>query len=186
MRRIDWSSVPDQQEFERPVPGGYIAVICSVDDNEEREYLEIRWDFAEGPFKGANRSTFERLGWWPNRLFRSYKESALGMFKAFKTALEESNPGYAFDEADLRGLARKRVGVVLGEEEYRKSDGNIGRRLYVAQTRSVQAIEDGDYKVPPPKTLAPAPSAGWGAPPPPPAYNSSWTQQSEEDGELPF
>lgn len=186
MRRIDWSSVPDQQEFEKPVPGGYIAVICSVDDNEEREYLEIRWDFAEGPFCGANRATFERLGWWPNRLFRSYKESALGMFKAFKTALEESNPGYAFDEADLRGLARKRVGVVLGEEEYCKSDGNIGKRLYVAQTRSIQAIEDGDYKVPPLKTLAPAPSRRRGSSPMPAAYIGGWVQQSGGNGELPF
>lgn len=186
MRKIDWNSVPDQQEFERPVPGGYIAIICSVDDNEDREYLEIRWDFAEGPFKGANRGAFERLGWWPNRLFRSYKESALGMFKSFKTALEESNPGYSFDESDLRGLNRKKIGVVLGEEEYRKNDGSIGKRLYVYQTRSIQSIEDGGYKLPPLKTLSAAPSQRQGPAPMSAAYIGGWVQQSGGNGELPF
>lgn len=190
MRKIDWNSIPDQQDFQRPVPGGYIAVICSVDENEPREFLEIWWDFAEGPFKGANRGTFDRSNgkWWPTKLFRSYKDSSLSMFKAFKTAVEKSNPGYTFEEERVSQLVHKKFGVVLGEEEYQKKDGSIGKRLYVAQTHSIQAIEDGDYKVPPLKTLASAPSTGWGAPlppPPPPAYRN-WTQQSEEDGELPF
>jgi len=144
MRKIDWNSIPDQQDFQRPVPGGYIAVICSVDENEPREFLEIWWDFAEGPFKGANRGTFDRSNgkWWPTKLFRSYKDSSLSMFKAFKTAVEKSNPGYTFEEERVSQLVHKKFGVVLGEEEYQKKDGSIDnvRPIHPHHHRSEESI----------------------------------------------
>ena len=48
----------------------------------------------------------------------------------------------------------KRIGIVLGEEEYQKRDGSVGNRLYVSAVRSVKAIQAGDFKVPPLKKLA--------------------------------
>ena len=72
----------------------------------------------------------------------------------------------------------KRIGVVLGEEEYRKEDGTVGTRLYVAAVRSVKAIQDGDFKVPALKKLgspnqpaapAPAPQRGYGSAQPAPS-----------------
>ena len=153
MNRINWDAVQETDGFDNPKPGGYIAVICRVEDFEEKEYLLVEWDFAEGSYKGNNRETFERAGFWPIQLRRSYKPSALGFFKAFKTALEDSNPGYRFDEFNLRDLVGRRFGVVLGEEEYIKNNGDVGTRLYVYQTRSIQRIQQGGFKVPDLKRL---------------------------------
>ena len=97
MNKINWDEVQEASEFDNPKPGAYIATICRVEDVEEKEYLLIEWDFAEGTYKGNNNDTFARAGFWPIQLRRSYKPSALGFFKSFKTALEDSNPGYRFD-----------------------------------------------------------------------------------------
>lgn len=150
----DWKSVQPSGDYARPEPDGYVAVICGVQDVEKKEYLEIRWDFTEEPFRGANRSTFDRFGWWPTLMRRSYKESARGMFRAFLTAVEGSNPGYEFDSHNLQALNGKRLGVVLGEEEYPKKDGSIGKRLVVSAVKTVQQIYDGDFKVPALKKLS--------------------------------
>lgn len=184
MYKINWDEVSDQPEFPRPQPGGYIAVIRDVIDNEAKEYLEIHWDFRDGDLAGSNQDTFDRLGWWPIKLFRSYKESARGMFKGFKKALEVSNTGYHFQEDDLEGMIGLEIGVVLGEEEYQKKDGEIGKRLYVDKTRSVEAIEDCDYQVPPLKTLAPAHASG-GWTPPKTSGPAQWDQETS-GGNLPF
>lgn len=152
---VDWSTVTARQpgDFNDPVPGGYAAVILRVEDKEDKQYLEIQWDFPTGPYQGANQETFSRAGFWPITLRSSYKDSALCFFKGFMTALEESNPGYRFDDRDVQGLVGKRMGVVLGEEEYQKRSGEIGTRLYVCQVRSLDAIRAGDFKVPDLKCL---------------------------------
>lgn len=185
MRQIDnWDAIEERQpgEYDQPAPGGYIAVIEHVEDAEDREYLSIEWDFAEGSYQGANQGTYDRAGFWPCRLFRSYKESALGFFKAFKTSVEASNPGYLFQTSNPRGLEGKRLGVVLGEEEYRKRDGTVGTRLYVHQTHTVEAIRAGDFKLPALKRL-PGPDA-FRAPAARPGGFAELS--SEDDGELPF
>lgn len=174
MNKINWDEVQEASEFDNPKPGAYIATICRVEDVEEKEYLLIEWDFAEGAYKDNNRDTFARAGFWPIQLRRSYKPSALGFFKSFKTALEDSNPGYRFDEFDLRDMVGRRFGVVLGEEEYTKNTGEVKARLYVYQTRSIQAIQKGDFKVPELKRLAenrkPSPAFG--------GASSDWSQPS--------
>lgn len=182
MRQIDnWDAIEERQpgDYALPVPGGYIAQIKYVEDKEDKEYLAIEWDFAEGAYQGANQATYDRAGFWPTILRRSYKESALGFFKGFKSAVEASNPGYHFDCRQPAGLEGRYVGVVLGEEEYRKKDGSTGTRLYVWQTRAVKAIREGDYKVPEKKHLEAVPdtmnSTGAGFP-----------EVSDDDGELPF
>lgn len=157
MKKINWDAIQERQdgEFISPAPGGYIAKITRVEDNEEREFLKIEWDFAEGEFKGSNAATFERAHFWPGSFVRSYKDSALGFFKGFKTTLETSNTGYHFSEDRLNDMIGRFIGLVIGEEEYRKNDGTVGTRMYVAQVRSGQAIRSGDYKTPELKKLAP-------------------------------
>lgn len=154
MNKINWDEIKEATEFDNPKPGAYIAVICRVEDVTDKEYLLIEWDFAEGAYKDNNRETFERAEFWPIQLRRSYKLKSLGFFKSFKTALEESNPGYRFDEFNLRDMVGRRFGAVLGEEEYINNSGEVKTRLYVAQTRSIQAIQKGDFKVPELKRLA--------------------------------
>lgn len=160
----NWDSIQEQQpgEYNAPVPGGYTAIIVRVDDNEKKEYLAIEWDFISGEYRGANQETFDRAGFWPTVLRRSYKPTALGFFKAFKTAVEESNRGYIFSTQDVQALAGKRMGVVLGEEEYRKNNGKVGKRLYVYQVRSVKSIQDGDFKIPELKKLTEQSGGGYG------------------------
>lgn len=183
MRKVNWNDIQETEGFDNPAPGAYIATICKVTDNEEKEYLRIEWDFAEGNYKGNNQDTFDRAGFWPITLIRSYKEKALGFFKAFKTALEDSNPGYTFREDDLNGMVGRKIGVVLGEEEYTSRDGDVKTRLYVYQTRSLDAIRKGDFKVPELKRLTnkPAAPAAW-----PSGGNYGSFAELPDKGNLPF
>lgn len=173
----NWNEVQADEEIFLPVPGGYTAVICGVRDDEQKEYLEIRWDFLDRPYMGANKATYQRFGWWPTKLYRSYKEKARGMFKAFFTAVEESNPGYKFDDYNPSGLIGKKLGIVLREEEYWKNDGSVGKRLAVSAVKTVQQIADGDYKVLPLKKLDTGSNPG--------AVSDDF-RQLDHDGDPPF
>lgn len=189
MRNINWDAVQERQpgEFNNPVPGGYIAVITSVEDDEQKECLKIQWDFAAGEYKGANQETFRSAGFWPITLYRSYKENALGFFKAFKTAIERSNAGYVFNCADVRGLERKHMGVILGEEEYMNKNGELKTRLYVYQVRSVAEIQAGNYEVPKLKKLSSNSSRQNRQQSPSASYDSAvFTPYEVDDGDLPF
>ena len=163
MKALDLANVEDRKEFSKVQPGGYICRIESVQDVVEKEYLKIEYDFAEGEHKHHYFELFQAKGFWGGRFIRSYKEKALPFFKGFITAVENSNPGYKWDN-DERKLLTKFVGIVLAEEEYRKNDGKIGTRLYVDQTRSVDEIRKGNYKVPELKRLQGADSFGASVP----------------------
>lgn len=188
MRHIDdWDRIEERQDgdFKNPPPGGYIVCIVGVEDDEKKECLKLKWDFTTQPWIGFNEKTFDRAGFWPTVLFRSYKESAIGFFKAFKTAVEQSNPGYTFDDRNPLGLQGKLIGVVLGEEFYISKSGEKKKRLYVAQTRSTQAIRDGDYDIPEVKDKAdgagskPAPASSTPAPNP-------FAELDDDDDDLPW
>lgn len=181
MRQIDnWDDIQEATgEFERPAPGGYIARIVNVEDVEEKEYLRIEWEFEEGSYKGDNASTYNRAGFWPLPLIRSYKEKALGFFKAFKTSVEVSNPRYVFSTKNVHALEGKLMGVVLVEEEYLKKDGTIGIRTCVHQVRSIEAIRKGDFRVPELKRLPNQPTAR-------PTYTIGAFDPLPDDGDIPF
>lgn len=152
MKNVNWNDVQD--DVRRPEPGGYAARITKVTDVVEKEYLLIEWDFADGPMKGANKEVFDAFGYWPMAFVQSYKDSALRFFKGFKTAVEQSSPGFVFDCANPQGLVGKFLGVVLGEEEYYSTRySEVRKRLVVADKRSGKAIREGDYKVPELKKL---------------------------------
>lgn len=177
MKNVNWNEVQD--EIRNPVPGGYAAKITRVEDNEEKEYLRIEWEFAEGEFKGVNQEVYDAFGFWPLAFICSYKQKALRFFKGFKTAVEESNRNYSFDCSNPSGLVGKYVGVVLGEEEYLTKKNEVKTRLYVAEKRSGKAIREGDYKIPELKKLAPG-----SAPAAVPASN--FAVLDDDDAELPF
>ena len=181
MDNINWNDVQD--EIRRPVPGGYAARITKVEDITDKKYLMIEWEFAEGEFKGCNQEAFDAFGFWPMRICKSYKPTALRFFKGFKTAVEMSNRNFVFNN-DPQSLVGKYVGVVLGEEEYMGKDGSIKTRLYVAETRSGKSIRDGEYKIPELKKYVPAgnqPSYPTAAP----AANE-YAYILDDDANLPF
>jgi hypothetical protein len=151
LKQLDLANVPEQQEFVRMEPGGYICRICKVQDNVGAEYLIIEYDIAEGPLKGHFTDLWANRGFWGGRFYRSYKQSALSFFKGFITAVEGSNQfRWTSDE---QALVNKLVGLVLAEEQFLKKDGSVGTRLYVSDVRSVDKIKAGDFKTPPLKML---------------------------------
>lgn len=128
--------------------GAYVCEIKSATDVPAREYLLIEYDIAEGDYIGYFSERAERWGSWPSggKMYWSYKQSALGMFKARIQAVEKSNTGYAFND-DENTLVGKRVGLVLCEEEYRNNSGGISTRIKADRAVSVADV---------PKTTAPA------------------------------
>lgn len=181
MKNVNWNDVQD--DIRNPVPGGYAAKITRVEDNEQKEYLRIEWEFADGEFKGVNQEVYDAFGFWPLAFICSYKQKALRFFKGFKTAVEESNRNYTFDCSNPSGLVGKYVGVVLGEEEYLTKKNEVKTRLYVAEKRSGKAIREGDYKIPELKKLDPtkfAASGSYSAP----AQN--FKVMEDDDADLPF
>lgn len=177
MRNVNWDDIQD--DVRRPVPGGYAAKITEVTDVEEKEYLLIKWEFADGEFKGANKETYDAFGFWPLAFVCSYKEKALRFFKGFKTAVEESNPKYVFKN-DPQSLVGKFIGVVLGEEEYIDKKGALRTRCYVAEKRSGRAIREGDYSIPPLAKLDPSKAGGNKAP------AADYPVLEDDDADLPF
>ena len=129
--------------------GGYVGKITNVTDVSDKEYLKIEWDISEGEFKGNGASCMERNGFMPRAFsfIRSYKDSAIGFFKGFINSVEQSNPGFVWDFKES-ALVGKSIGVVLGEEEYRKNDGTVGTRLVVKRTISADDVRKGNFRVP--------------------------------------
>lgn len=157
MRKINWGAVEEAKEFERLGSGGYVCRIVKVIDNPDREYLQVFMDVAEGEFKnyGTNAEARNNNDWSYIRMYRSYKESAYGMFKLFLSVLEKSNPNFkanAFD-GDENKLVNLFLGVVLGFEEYVKNDGTINVRTYVSRLVTPDDIRNKKYKVPDLKKL---------------------------------
>ena len=150
----NWNEIEAQgnEEHKRLVPGGYVCRITNVTDNPDKQYLYIEFDIAEGEYMGYGSSCMERNGFTPLRMYRSYTDKAAGMFKGFVNDVEQSNaPHYKWDWNE-KSLIGRMVGVVLGEEEYKKQSGEIGTRFNV-RTRTTAAIRDGKFKVPEKKTL---------------------------------
>lgn len=169
-------------EFENLPAGGYICRITNVEDvpfnvnTNKGDYLKIEFDIAEGKFtRYYMDAALRNDGKWWGSFIRSYKEKAQGMFKHFINCIEESNVGYKWDWQE-KSLESKVIGLVLGEEEYRKNDGSIKVRLTVKDVKTVQQIKDGDYKVPALKKLAPADSAA----------KASFFFETVDESELPF
>lgn len=146
-------------EFARPTAGGYICKIIDVEDvpmnaQGKGDYLRVEYDIADGEFKGYYKEQFDRWGGnWNASFIRSYKEKALGMFKHFTNCIEQSNTGYEWDWNE-KGLIGKFVGLVLGEEEYKNSAGEIKTKLVVSQVKTVEDIKNSNFKIPVPKKLA--------------------------------
>ena len=170
----NWNEIEAQgnDEYKRLVPGGYVCRITNVTDNPDKQYLYIEFDIADGEYMGYGASCMERNGFTPLKMYRSYTDKAAGMFKGFTQDVEQSNTNYkwGWDEKTLVG---RMIGVVIGEEEYRKQDGSIGTR-FNARTKPVSAIRDGKFKVPELKKLPVEQTA------------SAFAPIDTDDSELPF
>lgn len=157
MKSIDLTNVQEAGTGNRLQAGGYVCRYTVVSDVPDKEYLYMEFDVAEGEFKDYYKKLEEDKGFWAGNCYRSYKETALPMFKRMCSAVTKSNPGFIFDggkmNADEKTLVGKYVGLVLGEEEYEKKDGSIGTKLTISYECEIDKIRKGDFKIPNKKYL---------------------------------
>ena len=170
-----WNEIEAQgnEDSKRLVPGGYVCRITSVADNPEKQYLYIEFDIAEGEYTGYGSNMMERFGFTPLKMYRSYSDKAAGMFKGFIADVEASNQPHYHWGWDEKTLVGRTIGIVLGEEEYKKQSGEIGTRFNV-RTKTTEAIREGKFKIPEKKLLPKEEPA------------NAFSPMEDVDGQLPF
>ncbi len=161
-KKIDFDSITESRDGEsRRLPAGpYVIMITGIEDNEPKEYLEVLFDIAEGPYAGFYSDAWGKEHKYAHHFFLSYKDRALNMLKGRLNCITESNPGFdaiaAFNGDNLGLFVTRKVGVVIQEEEYLRDErddiGNLtGRvalatRLNVAQVVPAQKVRDGEAR----------------------------------------
>lgn len=147
-------------DFERLPAGGYVCRIISATDHptEEKPYLDIVYDIAEGDHAGYYSDEWGKENTWAHSVRWYYTKAALGVFKGNLRSVDESN-NTSFEVSaqtgiDERKLAGCLVGMIIGYEEYEGNDGSVKTRLRVRSTRPVSAIREGRFKMPELKKLA--------------------------------
>lgn len=160
MIAIDLSKVDENntqnESRKKIVPGGYVCEIKNVEDcpkgynpmkPETGDFLKIQYDIVGGEFSHYYKDLEDKFGFWGGSFVRSYKETALNMFKGFISAIEKSNPGYVWDW-DEKSLIGKKVGLVLGPDTYIGMDGSEKVKMKVIAIKTVEDIQNGNYKKP--------------------------------------
>lgn len=148
MRKINLSDVKEAGEFRRPTAGAYICKITDVEDITNKEYLKVSYDIDQGEFKGYYTEMRENHpDWlWAGAYVKSYKPTALSLFKRFCSAVSKSNGNYVFDAGEVNSeektLVGKKIGIVLQEEEYESNTGDIRTRLKVAREFQIDKLAD--------------------------------------------
>lgn len=170
----------DFSEIESLPVGPQACVITDVVDHPDKSYLEVKFDIVKGDYKGWFKSLEQNIKVWRGVLNRSYKESALGFFKAFITAVEKSNKGYDFVGSgwNEKSLIGKYVYVNFREEEYLK-DGQVKVAVLPFEFRSIEAFNEGKIKNAPRKCLTEAELAAS-------VPTTSQSVVEEDDDDLPF
>ena len=163
MKKINLSDVTEAGDFRKPTAGAYICKITKIENvpldaaTDKGDYLRIWYDIDAGEFKGYYTEMRDNHPeWdWAGRYIRSYKPTALGMFKRFCNAVSRSNNGYVFDAGDINNdeqtLVGKRVGIVFQEEEYESNTGEIKTRLKVNKEFEISKLDE--QRVPDPIKL---------------------------------
>ncbi len=144
--------------------GGYVCRIMKVEEGKSKatgaEQLIIYLDIADGEHKGyfaeAYRNDTREFPKWGCVAYQPIYDSTTGKtnprFKAFLTAVEESNPGFVVDktwgEDFVKFYKDKYVGFVFGDEYYIGNDGKERVSVKPKFCISVDKIKKGDFKVP--------------------------------------
>ena len=166
MRSVNWENINASSDSGfTPLPAGpYVARMTELKDNEEKEYVEVIYDIAEGEHANYYSDEWGKSHPFAHHFFMSYKDSALGMLKGRLDAIAKSNPGFdpeaAWNAGRLDMFVNRIVGINLQEEEYERNDGDTGTRLNVCQVVDAKMVRDG--KVKPREKKALRPSGGTG------------------------
>lgn len=141
-----------------PLPeGAYVVQIVAVNDVEDREYLEVTFDVAEGEYAGYYSDEWGVAHPFAHQIKVSYKDKALGMLKGWLDALTASNPGFdaeavfnaAADTPALLGMFQGRVfglAVLMEYEDFRGKPLNNPRLDWGdAKRLTAQAVREGAF-----------------------------------------
>lgn len=160
----DYDSVKVGGEFTALPGGGYVVYIKKaqmVNNSSGLPMIEAMVDIAEGDFKGyfgdlyRSRMASDPNAKYPyNGILRITAVDENGNtkknFKSFCTAVEQSNgmtlPRH--DEAFLKALAGKIVGVLYQREEYLGNDGKEHWSTKPKWYRNVETIRSGRFTAP--------------------------------------
>lgn len=148
-------------EQEKLPPGGYVLEIMDAKEqsNDWGDTLIIAFDIAEGEQKGFYRRNFDSQTGedktWKGR-YRvpipkddGSKEDEWKMrrLKTVVSNLEESNPGFHFDWANVSKLKGKKIGALFNNKEY-DFNGHHGFFTNCHSLVTVEKIRSGKYKIP--------------------------------------
>ena len=160
----DYDQVQVGGEFTALPAGGYVCIIKKAQmttNSNGLPMVEVRVDIFEGKYKDYFIKLYrERVGKdpeakWPyNGVLKITAVDAEGHqkknFKSFCTAVERSNnielPRH--DEAFLKALVGKGVGVLYQREEYEGNDGKTHWSTKPKWFRDVETIRSGRFTVP--------------------------------------
>lgn len=191
-KKLDLSNVvASTGDFEAIPEGAYVLEVTEVRDDVSKEYIELVFDIAEGPHKGAYADAWAKEHPYAHRAVMSYKETAAGLLKNWLNVLTESNPGFdaeaaycgSCDNPALLGLfVGKRFGMSMLWDYWTEKDGvreplkNPRPDWMHARVCSVQSVMDGSAK-PPKRRERNTPPEGGAAPSSPAAVPSRDTYE---------
>lgn len=141
------------QGFQKIEPGIYICEIKDYTDDSNRQLLKIKFDIVEGKYNGYYAEQEKQFSSVPSDayIYRSYKDTAMSMFKGFITALEKSNSNYDFVKAnyDFATIKGKRFVGVFEQEEIPFADDKTGEpiiKIRLTQVRSMDKLRANEIK----------------------------------------
>lgn len=184
----NWESVPAEVRRRKLPVGGYVCLIrdVSTSHSDFGDRLNISFDISEGDYAAFYTDEYNRNPsadkkykgvfrlWLPSNDGSEKDERTKSRFKAFISAVEESNRGYKWNW-DEQLLVNKEIGIVFRNEEY-DFNGRNGFATKPCYACSSDKIRIGEYSIPNAKLL-----------PKDHTYTSSGMTQIEDvDGEIPF
>lgn len=127
---------------------GLTSLKVSIDtakDDKQPEYFTELWKNDERKDKKWSNSAIKYVS-------LKEDENCVKMLKGFITAVENSNPNFTYDwDKDIDQLKNKKVGIVIGLEEYEDQEKNIKTARKLIQFRSIDKINEA--KIPKVKLL---------------------------------
>lgn len=141
--------------------GGYVVKIISAEGgqySDGNEFLEIKFDIAEGEYRGFYQKQYENQTFepkkykgtmkinWPNDDGSDQDERKNRQLKSNMNAIEDSNEGFRWDW-DEKKLVGKIVGLLFCDAEY-NVNGNRGWWTKPKWFISADRIREGKFTTP--------------------------------------